>query len=329
MYFATEELQRSPDEIYTESVDYMQTYFQADQSCFELPWVFSAIEAIHPDDEDLANFVLDFNINSRVVAALQAETYNRRSAAKTIANSLTDEKSFFQSEVIERASKAGSSAHPPQPKNPGYGIMRPFDLDEFNPREFGKTKLTPYPLDMNRHDWEGLSNRTYGAIIGKVTEHTKRQHDDYLELRLASTAVRLVCGREVAQSHVLVATAPSRVDTAHHVLQAVGNRYDRGVVSISGALNRGNHMSEWDIWQDLSKRAEHRLSNEYQQMLLEDGMALAMRNHHPDAALNIIEDIFDRTTYDAEYQPSNNALCRVARALSILAMQTSEHVQLT
>jgi hypothetical protein len=327
MYFATGELQRSPEEIYTKSVDLTRTYFQADQSCFELPWVFGAIEALHPDDEDLANFVLDFNINSRVVAALQAETYNRRSAAKTIANSLTDEKSFFQSEIIEKASQAGSSTYPPQSKSPGYGVMRPFDLDEFKARGFGKTKSTPYPPNMDRDDWRRLSNCTYGTIIRGVTERTTQLHDNYLELRLASTAVRLVCSKEVAQSHVLIATAPSRVDTAHRVLQAAGDRYDRGVISVSGALNRGNHIDAWDTWQDLS--APHRLSDAHQQMLLEDGMALAMRNHHPDTALNIIEDIFGRTTYDAEYQPSNNALCRVARALSILAMQNSEHVQLT
>jgi hypothetical protein len=335
MYFATSEFQRSPDEIYAKSVDYMQTYFQADQSCFELPWVFGAIEAIHPDDDDLANFALDFDINSRVVAALQAETYNRRSAAKTIANSLADEKSFFQSEVIERASRAGSSTHPPQPKNPGYGVMRTFDLNEFKPRGFGRTKLTPYPPDMDRDDWRQLSNCTYGTIIRGVAERTRQKGDDYLELRLASTAVRLVCSREVAQSHVLIATAPSRVNTAHHVLQAIGNRYDRGVALVSGALNRGNHIDEWDIWQDLSAQAVQnpdapdRLSNEYQQMLLEDGMALAVRNHRPDVALNIIEDIFNPETYDTDYQPSNNTLCRAARALAILAMQNSEHVQLT
>ena len=71
------------------------------------------------------------------------------------------------------------------------------------------------------------------------------------------------------------------------------------------------------------------LSDERRQMLLEDGIRLAVRNNLPEAALHIIGDSLNPQTYRSDqYLPGNKTASPIARAAALLAMRYSPDVHL-
>lgn len=287
MYFSEQGPLCSPQEIHAQSLGHLQTIFTAEQSAFQLPRIFEVINNAYASEEDLANYALGFHPNSRLVASLQAQTYARPAAAKILAESIDPADTFFSEEALQHARNGTATS---------YSSRREFGGSYFSLSTPVRPDPVAYPCGMDVATWQALAKARPGAIVDSVRKHHE-ETGAQPESDILQAGLRMVCAKKTRVSRVLIATAPTRTQNAHRVLQEAGAFYSRGITAISGALERSNYIDEWDHWRFLAHRKEdtsdnqdHTLSPEQWQLVRTHGVSLAIRNKRPTTALKIIND---------------------------------------
>ena len=301
----------------------MQTFFTAEASSVQLPHVFEPIARAITDDNEMVKYVTGLHPRSHLIAAMQLEAYGRSAACDSVVSivhgrptTLPDELRTYVLQHRENPTSAFDYGR--------FGKPRQLDRDYFTP-EYQKRVSVAYPAQMVRREWEDLARRTHGVITRAVQEKVAETGDGHPESEIMRAGLRLVCAKKMIPSQLPFATAPTRVRTAHAVLKNAKTLYSRGVVSMSGALSRGGFMHEWDELQELSATCkDHRLKKTEQAMILEDGLAIAIRFKDPRVALQLASDSLALHMKKGRYSPSGEPSARLIHGLAVVVQDALE-----
>ena len=320
MYFADRAPVYAPQEIGHEALDQMQRYFTAEKSLFQLPYVFETLSGALPDDDQMDEFIAGTHPNSQAVACLQLETYGRQDARERIARRLRGTETMLSKAAMKHIANPDD-----EPTDVGsyeiFAKRRSTELDYFDP-QISKSVAASYPANMPGRDWRNGVCYGADAIVLSVRDAAAANGERHTEADMMQAGLRLVCSRKTVPEQLPIATAPSRISKALGVLCQAGHLYERGVISMSGALSRGGYTHEWDRWHVMAAKKGAKIgqpiSTGNRAMMLEDGLAMAIRFDHPHIALQLATDSLALQMEGESFKPAGEPSTRLINGLAIV-----------
>jgi hypothetical protein len=303
MYFA-EQAQTSSEELAARSLDLMREHYSSRDGHYSLRDSLPFISEAFASDDELTEYLLGFHANGRVVTCLQLQG-NRPEVANSLAGSLQEIDSSTNRTVntlpelayIQSPSYATEDIEPEyayRAKTRGYDLQWP---------TWVPNKVTRQNPPCDNETWSRLRKATSQSIARSLIALSASQNDKP-ESYLMQAAVCLVSGKKTAvdprpdgqPAHMPILTAPSRLEKAHDLLCMSGVFYERGALSIAGALARADQVEQWDIFQSQVRRelaaqyGDENISGPFVKLSVHAGVEMAMRQERHDVVLAMTAD---------------------------------------
>ena len=294
MYFA-ESAQADLQDLGAQSLQFLQQYYSEDGVHYSVRHTLPIIAETFPKDEELSDYLQAFHPDGRIAGCLQLQS-ERPAVAATLANSLRDINAQEDSTIHQVHELAYIQDPRRQPLRKGIGFLTqsaPYDLTW---PAWSYKKAIPMNHPCGTETWNKL-RKSSPRHIGKTLIRLAQDANDNPDVVVAQAAVRLVCSKKTAPNidgqtgHLAILTAPSRVPKVHKLLRLAGASYERGAMTVAGALARADEVTLWDEFHEQARTdlaaVPNASSENFEAHSLLQGVGMAMRAHRYDVAYDM------------------------------------------